>query len=200
MFRVCAALIAIACVAFAQRDQPVRRPQPPLPFFDWNACPFEGCAYRKWTARKKVPVYDAWNRSRKLVMELAPGAEVVGETGVVITYRPGLIHVYRDMPEAHVNAGQTLLTYASRGEGYSGVWTGGVYYPEFDISFTKWPDGTGCGNGHCAAVYVDLGEKEWWAKVKLRSGATGWVKAGWVKAGWVKMGAADFDGVDLLAR
>ncbi|HWD97482.1 MAG TPA: hypothetical protein VG345_00530, partial [Bryobacteraceae bacterium] len=94
MFRVCAALIAIACVAFAQRDQPVHGPQPPLPFFDWNACPFEGCAYRKWTARKKVPVYDTWKRSHKLVMELAPGAEVVAETGVVITYRPGLIHVY----------------------------------------------------------------------------------------------------------
>jgi hypothetical protein len=33
-------------------------PRPELPYFDWNACPFEGCVYPEWTAREVVPVYN----------------------------------------------------------------------------------------------------------------------------------------------
>jgi hypothetical protein len=47
----------------------------------------------------------------------------------------------------------------------------------------------GCGGDHCAATYLDLGEKQWWAEVKLKSG----------RLGWVDMDTADLDGVDMLA-
>ena len=53
-----------------------------------------------------------------------------------------------------------------------------------------WPDGSGCGGAHCAATYVDVGKKVWWAKVKLKSSPSG----------WVNMNTAEFNGVDLLAR
>jgi hypothetical protein len=36
---------------------------------------------------------------------------------------------------------------------------------------------------------VDLGNKVWWAEVRLPSG----------RVGWVDMNASEFDGVDLLA-
>jgi hypothetical protein len=108
--------------------------------------------------------------------------------GLVITYRPGLIHIDRDIPEAHLKQGDTILTYTFLGEGYSQVWINGFFHDEYDISFTKWPDGTGCGNAHCAATYVDLGKKAWWAELQLASGATA----------WVNMENIPFDGVDHL--
>ena len=95
----------------------------------------------------------------------------------------------RDLPEQKLKRGDSILTYAYRGEGFSAVWFKHQYYAEFDISFAKWPGGQGCGGEHCAATYVDLGKKIWWAKVKLTSGLSG----------WVDMTTADFEGVDLLA-
>jgi hypothetical protein len=164
---------------------------PALPFYDWKACPFEGCAYREWTARNQIVVYDTWKENRRLVAQLSKGEKVLGVTGMVITVRPGVIRMDRDLPEQNLRRGDTILTYAYRGEGTSAVWFQGRYYSDFDISFARWPDGQGCGGAHCAATYLDLGEKVWWAEVKLQSG----------RLAWVKMDTAydDFDGVNLLA-
>jgi hypothetical protein len=161
---------------------------PELPYFDWNACPFEGCVYREWTAHEAVPVYDTWKGKRGQITQLATGDKVIAVTGVVITFKPGRIRLDHDLPDADLKRGDTILTYAYRGEGFSAVWFKGKYHPSFDITFTKWPDGQGCSGTHCAATYVDLGKKEWWAKVKLQSGRTG----------WVEMNQATFDGVSLL--
>lgn len=164
-------------------------PAPTLPFYDWKACPFEGCSYRQWTARKSVVSYDTWKKDRRPIAEISKGDVVTGVTGVVITFTPGVIRVDRDLPDGNLKGGDTILTYAYRGEGYSAVWFKGTYYSEFDISFTKWPDGQGCGGSHCAATYVNLGKKVWWAEVKLKSG----------RMAWVDMDQADFQGVDVLA-
>ena len=43
---------------------------------------------------------------------------------------------------------------------------------------------------NCAATYIDLGKKVWWAEVKLKSG----------QIGWVDMDHAEFHGVDALAK
>ena len=161
---------------------------PGLPFLDWKACPFEGCTYRRWTAREKVDVYDTWEERRRRIAKLSSGDTVVGITGVVITVRPGTIRIDRDLPEQNLQRGDTILTYTYRGEGFSAVWFHGRYYSEFDISFTRWPDGTGCGGEHCAATYIDLGRKVWWAEVDLSSG----------RKGWVNMNESNFDGTDML--
>lgn len=161
---------------FNRNELKSRSSSPPaLPFYDWNACPGEGCAYGQWTARKRVSVFDTWKQKRQVIAHLSIGDKVAGITGLVITFRPGIILMDRDLPEHHLKRGETLLTYTYRGEGYSAVWFNGRYDPEFDISFAKWPDGSGCGGEHCAATYTDLGKNVWWAEVKLRSGHTGWV-------------------------
>lgn len=116
-------------------------------------------------------------------------AVVTGVSGVVITYKPGVIRLNSDLPEDGLGRGDTILTYTYRGEGFSAVWFKGRFYPEYDITFTKWPDGSGCLSTDCAGIYVDLGEKVWWAKVKMRSGVVG----------WVNMNNAGFGGVDALA-
>jgi hypothetical protein len=94
----------------------------------------------------------------------------------------------RDLPNQGLKRGDKVLTYTNRGEGFSAVWFKGKFYSEFDISFAKWPDGTGCGGDHCAATCIDEGDKAWWARVTLKSG----------QAGWINMREAEFDGVDSL--
>jgi hypothetical protein len=149
---------------------------PTLPHYDFGACPGEYCIYKEWTLHRAVTVYDTWKDGRRAVSQLAEGAKVTGITGVVITFQPGRILMDRDLPDKDLRAGDVLLAYGYSSEGFSAVWFKGKYYAEFDVSFTRLPDGSGCGNGHCAATLMELGKKAWWAEVKLASGATGWVE------------------------
>ena len=148
---------------------------PSLPYLDWNACPFEGCTYRGWTARKPVA-------------RLAAGDKVTGVAGVVITIRPGKIRMDRDLPEDGLRRGDTVLVYTNLGEGHAKVWFKGRFYPEFDTTFAR-TGGPPCSESSCSGSYVDMGMKTWWAQVKLPSG----------QIGWVNMDEAEFDGVDQLA-
>jgi hypothetical protein len=118
---------------------------PDLPYYDWKACPFEGCTYREWTALKPTVVYDTWNKNSRRIARIAVKEKVIGVTGLVITFRPGIIRMERDLPQDGLKRGDTILTYAYRGEGVSAVWFKGRYYPEFDVTFTTWPNGQGCG-------------------------------------------------------
>jgi hypothetical protein len=179
---VCASILIGFLPLFGQAPgSPLSQPaksqamEPVLPLFDWGACPYETCMYREWTVHKGITVYDTWKPERREIAKLSSGDKVTGVTGVVITYRPGTVRMDRDFPEQNLKRGEIILTYAYRGEGFSAVWLQGRFYHEFDISFAKWPDGTGCGGAHCAATYVDLGEKQWWAEVRLKSGEIGWV-------------------------
>lgn len=76
----------------------------------------------------------------------------------------------RDLPEQNLRRGDTALTYAYRGEGFSAVGLNDRHFSYLGISFAKWADGTGCGGEHCAATHMDLGRKSWWAEMKLNSG------------------------------
>lgn len=165
------------------------QPAPSLPFYDWNACPFEGCTYGEWTAEATVEVFDTWKPSRKRIATVRTKAVVTGISGAVITYKPGVIRLNEDLPRDDLQRGDTILTYTYRGEGFSAVWFKGRFYRDYDITFAKWPDGSGCLGNDCAANYVDLGEKVWWAKVRMRSGVVG----------WVNMNEAKFGGVDQFA-
>jgi hypothetical protein len=188
--------------------------QPALPYFDWKACPFEGCTYRQWTALKPVVVYDTWKQPRRPIAKLAPGGKVRALRGVVITYRPGVIRMDRDWPESGLKRGDTILTYAYGGESAWAAWVHGRYDPELFIPPAKRPEvvpacrvdgycamdrsaycfmqcagGPGCLGGDCAATQLDLGNKAWWAEVTLPSGRTG----------WINVDPSAFQGIDLLA-
>ncbi len=170
------AVLILAAIGWGQAPEKFQSgPSPALPEYEWNACPGEGCGFGPWTTRKAVVVYTTWKKNRRPIEQLQPAEKVTALTGVVIVFKPGLVRMDRDLPDQELKRGDTILTYGYIGEGYSTVWLKGRYYPEFDISFAKWPDGSGCGGEYCAATYVDLGKKEWWAEVKLKSGRTGWV-------------------------
>jgi hypothetical protein len=176
-------------VAAAESPSYVVQSAPTLPFLDWNACPFEGCTYREWTASTEVEVFDTWKTSRKRVATLPPKTLVTGLSGVVITYKPGTIQLNQDLPDDNLRRGDMILTYTYRGEGLSAAWFKGRFYREYDITFAKWPDGSGCLGTDCAGTYINLGEKVWWAKIKMKSGVVG----------WVNMNNAKFEGIDQFA-
>ncbi len=184
-------VVVFALVGICAALQSDYKPQsaPSLPFLDWNACPFEGCTYGKWIAAAPVAVFNTWEPSRKRIATLPPKGIVTAISGVVITYKPGVIRLNKDLPEYGLQHGDTILTYTYRGEGFSAVWFKGRFYHDYDISLAKWPDGSGCLKAECEGTYVDLGEKVWWAKVKMSSGVIG----------WVNMNEAKFDGVDIFA-
>ena len=87
---VCAVFAVILPLAIFQVDQPKLMSAPALPVYDWKACPFEGCSYRQWTAQKQIVVYNTWKQDRQPIAQLAKGDSVLGVTGVVITFRPGV--------------------------------------------------------------------------------------------------------------
>lgn len=158
---------------------------PALPLYEWGKCPCEGCSFGKWTAENEIVVYNTWKQHRRQVAKLAKGDHVTGMPGVFITFRPGVIHMDRDMPDHHLKRGDTILIYGDRPEGNAAAWYKGRYYEWFDVSFTTWP--TGCTSSYCAATCTDVGEKQWWTKVKLSSG----------HIGWVNMQDSHFDGMIL---
>lgn len=184
----CVSLLFTVTLAAQAPESKVMPNAPALPFYDWNACPFEGCAYREWKAGREVAVYNTWKEPRHKIAQLRQGAEVTGITGVVITLRPGVVRLDRDLPEFGLKVGETILTYTYRGEGYSAVWFKGRFYPEFDLTFTQAPNGQGCSRD-CAATSVDPGKSVWWAQIRLKGGQTG----------WVNMEDAVFEGTDMLA-
>jgi len=168
----------LVCAAAGQSGDDFKEmAAPALPFYDWGACPYETCAYaQSWTAHKAVTLYDTWKAGRRAIGQLAAGDRVTGVTGVVVTAKPGVIRLDRDVARQNLKRGDTLLTYANRGEGYSAVWFKGRYYASFDVSFAKLLNGTGCGGDHCAGTFVDAGNHVWWAQVKLASGQTAWAE------------------------
>src|SRR4051812_19732336 len=125
---LCALFATILPVAVCQVDQPRGINAPALPFYDWNACPFEGCSYRQWIAQKQIVVYSTWKPNRQAIAQLSKGDSVLGVTGVVITFKPGIIRLDRDLPEQNLRRGETILTYTYRGESFSSVWFKGRYY------------------------------------------------------------------------
>src|SRR5262245_51512775 len=163
--------LCLLCGTAAGQTQPPRAEQqamPPhaLPYMDSHACPFEGCAYRAWTARKTLAVYDTWKETRRSIAKLSAGQTVEAVDGVVITHRPGVIRIQRDLPEQGLKRGDTILVYTYQGEGASAVWVKGKFYDGMDLTFAAGPRDTGCSGAHCAGTYTDAGKHVWWARIR----------------------------------
>jgi hypothetical protein len=106
-------------------------------------------------------------RGRSSIARLAVADKVFAITRVVITKKAELFAWMRICQNVSSKKGDIILTYTYHAEGDSEAPRVGIY-PNFDIRFSKSADGF-------SYVYVDPGKKEWWAKVRLKSGRTGWV-------------------------
>ena len=165
----------------------VTMPQPPaVPRVDFNACPFEGCQFGKWTARKPVTVYSSWTARRKIIARVRAGEKLKAITGVSVVVQPGKVIFDRDVPTYGARRGDVAYTYMYCGEGATDMWTNGRFVSCADASFS-WKGVEGCQRD-CDGHYLEPTKSEWWVRVRLKDGRTGWVKV-----------TDNFDGTDALA-
>ena len=152
---------------------------PPVPFEDAGACPFEGCAYREWTAKAVVNVRAERRRDAPVSFTLRAGEKVTALTGVVVTLKPGRVEfqqpkILSSSPKPiRIEPGQTLYLLTYLGEGFTKAWFNGALYTEVDgTSFLNalcdsQPD-------RCAGRVVERSQTEWWVNVRTRAGRLGW--------------------------
>jgi hypothetical protein len=143
--------IAITLLAFISASAA----QPPSPYIDRGACPFECCVYRSWQARQSLPVFDRPNG--KSVSQLNRGEWIQALTGEIHSV-PLKIVATRDVPEAGIHPRDTFYVLHYEGEGYWKIWFKGKLFS--------------------AEAYDTRSPKtEWWAQIKRNNGSTGWVRA-----------------------
>jgi hypothetical protein len=166
---------------------PQSAPKPSLPKIDQNVCPFEGCKYGPWIARKPVQLFSSWKSGRAPVAHLSIGEHVTAVTGVNITYEPDEIEVTAPIPQYELKAGDRVFGYMNLGEGVFNAWFNGKWVSEFDGSGISSPNGSGCSR-KCTGRLLKEGRFEWWVQIRNKQGIVGWTHE-----------TDKFDGKDSLA-
>jgi hypothetical protein len=168
---------------------------PPMPYEDPGACPFEGCAYREWTARGAVTVLSARRAGAPGAFTVMTGERVTALTGVVVTQVPGRVEFRKavDLSTSsgtlHVGPGQSLYLLTYRGEGFTKAWFGGRIYD--DVDGGKAFFGYRCEHqpDACDGRLVHAPKTMWWVQIRNSRGQTGWIYE-----------PEKFDGKDRLGR
>ena len=174
--------IALLAAQLSPALVPKQAPKPTLPKIDQNACPFEGCQFGKWTARKPVRLFSTWKHERTLRRKLAKGDVATALRGIHITFAPSEISVTAPIPQYGLDPGDTVFGYMNLGEGFFNAWFKGMWVEEFDGSGVV----PGCTRD-CSAKLVKPGSFEWWVQLRTRDGMTGWTRE-----------TDSFDGKDAL--
>lgn len=164
---------ALAALLLAAGSGPIfGADKPPLPFFDWNACPFECCTYRAWRADAEVKVRAARNTKSPVAFQLEKGEWVRAVTGVVVTHRYGVAELVKPArlgyrvkdstqtePLLSLQPGERLYTLHYLGEGHELFWyQDHLYSDQLDV----------------AVQVLSRPVAAWWVKVRRKDGRTGW--------------------------
>jgi hypothetical protein len=180
------ALVLLGALQLDPALTPQRAPKPAVPKIDRNACPFEGCQFGTWRARKSVQLFSTWKLHRSPLAKVAKGDTVTAITGIHITFEPAEILVTAPMAEYGLKPGDRVFGYMNYGEGYFSAWFNGYWVEQFDGSGIEYPNGSGCTR-KCTGKVLKQGQTEWWIQIKTKDGTTGWTKD------------VGFDGMDALA-
>lgn len=145
--------------------------KPPSEYLAKDVCPFECCTYREWTVEKNVTLFDL-PRGSKNTSELKQGEKVNGVTGQVYV-RPTAVGIVFDHPPFKKGDIVFLLDY--QGEGYFHYWHQGKIGSD-ELSGAS----EDClrPSKECWAQFIEgnaqASAPDWWVKVKLNNGKTGW--------------------------
>ena len=150
--------------------------RPPTPYIDKGACPFEGCTYRTWIARKEVHLV-AQPNSKKEIGVIHAGERVVGLTGEVHSI-PLLVHAGENHPDPD-NPDHVLIP---KGAAYY------VLHYQGECVWLCWYNGQLTQLENCSDK-GPLPKATWWVKVQTSSGLVGWTISE----------PGDFEGQDGLA-
>jgi hypothetical protein len=176
----------------ASQAQGGSRVAPPVPFEDVGACPFEGCVYREWTARRAVAIRTDRRLTAPVAFRLRAGEKVAALTGVVVTLKAGRVQ-FREPRTLRTSSGavtivpgQTLYLLTYQGEGFTKAWFNGRLYQDVDtVDFLNGVcdvDPT-----RCAGKVIEPSQTEWWIQIRTQAGKTGWTNE-----------PGQFDGKDAL--
>jgi hypothetical protein len=177
---VCLFTALTALPAFGQE-------QPPLPYIDQGACPFECCTYRLWKAKEVVVAYVEPKEGAPVAFTIKKRQQVTAETGFVVTSKAGITKVLKPIklgyekdskdptpkPLLDLKPGELLYTLHYLGEGFDLFWYKGKVYSD-QISSDK-PDPSPPAperNLQVLSRPVDA----WWVKVRTKEGRVGWIK------------------------
>jgi hypothetical protein len=153
--------------------------EPPMPFEDIGACPFEGCTYRDWIANAPVAVRVGRRSDAPVAFTLEKGDHAQAITGVVVTLEPGRVQ-FRTTADLTSNAGivriqpgETLYLLTYHGEGVTTAWFKGRLYDELDGSefinaVCEFRPGT------CNGTIIEKPQTVWWVRLRNRNRVTGW--------------------------
>jgi hypothetical protein len=156
-------MLLVSSGAFAQGSEE----RPPEWYVSRDACPFQACIYREWTALEGAAVFDKPDGAIQ-IDRLRPGERVHALTGEVhskplITLathdfaEPGALSLYAP----RIIRGETFYLLHSLGEGLWRVWHRGQVTEVMGAWTPKDP----------------LPETAWWVQVITPRGLTGWVRA-----------------------
>jgi hypothetical protein len=106
---------------------------PPVPYEDHGVCPFEGCIYREWLARRVTPVYRDRDRSSPILFQLTRGDKIQAITGIVVTTKPGVVR-FTQAWRGLAQPGDLLYLLTYRGEGLTKAWFKGQFFDNLDAS------------------------------------------------------------------
>lgn len=153
---------------------------PPVPFADSGACPFEGCAYRKWTAVRRVVTRRAPSAAAPLSFRIAVGDTVTALTGIVVTTVPGQVR-FRDTltlaagdASLHITPVDTLFLLTYEGEGFTTAWFKGRLYRGVDAGVAIFNAACESRPSSCLGHITVPVSVTWWVKVRNSAGQIGW--------------------------
>lgn len=150
--------------------------EPPLPYFDNGACPFECCTYREWNITKDTVLRQDARDSAAAASMARSGEKVRGLTGVVITAKTGKVVIQKNM-KLHKEGGKGTVT-LKRGDTIHYLHHVGAGYDKFWFRGELLVDQTDIrkvGKDEWFEV-VSLPEWTWWAKIQRPNGDVGWTR------------------------
>ena len=167
--------ILLLCAGLSAAQQPAASPGPPVPYEDEGACPFEGCAYRAWTANRTVVVRTERRSDAPIAFRLAKGARVQALTGVVITSKAGRVEFPKPvvLSGLQIQPGETLYLLTYLGEGFTKAWFKGRVYDEVDgssffkLACEQFPES-------CLVKIVERPISVWWVQIQDARKRLGW--------------------------
>src|SRR5215472_12727487 len=109
MLSILGAVVLLLALQLNPALTPQKAPKPALPKIDKNACPFEGCQFGIWTARKSVQLFSTWKPQRRPLVRVATGDTVTAITGIHITFQPSEILVIAAMPQYGLKPGDKIF-------------------------------------------------------------------------------------------
>jgi hypothetical protein len=147
----------------------------PKIYKDDLACPFECCAFARWTAQEPFTVREKPDDKARIVGNIKTGERFEAVTGIAFV-KPGRFNVVKPFSDpwtgTQADPGDQIYELTYLGEGWSKYW----YYGHIgDQSFLDV-----CGDEYaseaCWLERVSEPEAAWWVKVKLSNGTVGWIK------------------------